>query len=118
MFMPVRIGLRALSSRVRITGELPLVLVFVFLSSWFTEAIGIHALFGAFLAGVVWPRDAMGLSGIADKLEPVAMAVLIPLFFSYTGIRTNIGLLRSGRLWIYELAILTVPVRGTACGAL
>jgi Kef-type K+ transport system membrane component KefB len=117
MFIPVRVGLGFLSSRFAITDELPLVLGFVFLSSWFTESIGIHALFGAFLAGVVWPRDSGDLSGIAEKLEPVALAVLIPLFFSYTGIRTNIGLLTSGSLWIYELAILAVAVGGKAGGA-
>src|SRR5688572_9462160 len=58
MFGPIRIGLRKWGSRIVDRAELPLILIFVFLSSWFTESIGIHALFGAFLAGVVWPRGA------------------------------------------------------------
>ena len=53
---PIRIGLRNWVARFGDIVELPLILIFVFLSSWFTESIGIHALFGAFLAGVVWPR--------------------------------------------------------------
>jgi Kef-type K+ transport system membrane component KefB len=117
MFGPVRIGLRSLSARYPVAGELPLILVFVFLSSWITESIGIHALFGAFVAGVIWPREAIGVTDLAGKLEPAAMSVLIPLFFSYTGIRTNIGLLGSGNLWMYEIAILTVAVAGKAGGA-
>ena len=56
------------------------------------------------------PRLARTIEGIASKLEPVAMAVLIPLFFSYTGIRTDIGLLGSGSLWLYTLGIIAVAV--------
>ena len=117
MFGPIRIGLRKWIARFGDTVELPLILIFVFLSSWFTESIGIHALFGAFVAGVVWPRRSGTIEGIASKLEPVAMAVLIPLFFSYNGIRTDIGLLGSGNLWLYTLGIIAVAVAGKAGGA-
>jgi Kef-type K+ transport system membrane component KefB len=54
---------------------------------------------------------------IAGKLETVAMVVLIPLVFSYTGIRTNIGLVQGASLWLWELAIVGVAVAGKAGGA-
>ncbi len=86
MFAVVRPLLRWLATP---ANELSTLLIFVFLSSWVTELAGFHALFGAFLAGVVWPhRDSAQL---AAKIEPLAMTMLIPLFFSYTGLRTNIG---------------------------
>jgi Kef-type K+ transport system membrane component KefB len=114
---PVRILLRRTSQRYPFINELPSMLVFMFLSSWVTESMGLHALFGAFLAGVVWPRNGELTDATATKLEPVAMTVLIPLFFSYTGIRTNIGLVRGAELWAYELLIIAVAVLGKAGGA-
>jgi Kef-type K+ transport system membrane component KefB len=116
MFFPVRTVLRRLNERFNVALHLPVMLIFVFFSSYITESAGIHVLFGAFLAGVVWPRNGGVIKEIAWKVEPVAMAVLIPLFFSYTGIRTNVGQV-SGRLWWYELAIIAVAVAGKAGGA-
>jgi len=116
MGLPVRLALRALSARVAFSRHFPLILIFVFLSSWATESLGIHALFGAFLAGVIWPRPAGLVDEISRRLEPFAMAILIPLFFSYTGIRTNMGLLAGG-LWIYALAVIALAVAGKAGGA-
>jgi Kef-type K+ transport system membrane component KefB len=66
-------------------------LIFLFLSSWVAELAGFHALFGAFLAGVIWPRGNSNTEDVAAKIEPLAMTMLIPLFFSYTGLRTNVG---------------------------
>ncbi len=93
MFAVIRPALRWLTSRLAVTNELSTMLIFVFLSSWVTELAGFHALFGAFLAGVVWPRSDSNMDDFAAKIEPLAMTLLIPLFFSYTGLRTNIGAL-------------------------
>jgi Kef-type K+ transport system membrane component KefB len=117
MIGPVRILLRMAGQRYAIAKDLPAILIFVFLSSWVTETAGLHALFGAFLAGVVWPRNVTVVEAIAGKLETVAMVVLIPLFFSYTGIRTNVGLVQGASLWLWELAIVGVAVAGKAGGA-
>jgi Kef-type K+ transport system membrane component KefB len=88
-------------------------LIFVFLSSWVTELAGLHALFGAFFAGVIWPRGSMKFEEVSAKIEPIAMAVLIPLFFSYTGLRTNIGVVN----WGLTLIIIAVAVLGKIGGA-
>jgi Kef-type K+ transport system membrane component KefB len=97
MFAVIRPGLRwfmgRFTSRLTVTNELSTMLIFVFLSSWLTELAGFHALFGAFLAGVIWPRSDSNKDDVAAQIEPLAMTMLIPLFFSYTGLRTNVGAL-------------------------
>lgn len=96
-----------------VPNELPAMLIFVFLSSWVTELAGLHALFGAFFAGVVWPRGSVKFEEVSAKIEPIAMAVLIPLFFSYTGLRTNIGSIH----WTYTLIIIALAVVAKVGGA-
>ena len=96
-----------------VPNELSAMLIFVFLSSWVTEAAGLHALVGAFFAGVIWPRGKTKFEEVSAKIEPIAMAVLIPLFFSYTGLRTNIGAVN----WVYTLIIIAVAVLGQVGGA-
>ncbi len=95
-----------------VPNELATMLIFVFLSSWVTELAGLHALFGAFFAGVIWPRGAVKFEEVSAKIEPIAMAVLIPLFFSYTGLRTNIGAIN----WGFTLIIIAVAVAGKIGG--
>jgi len=73
------------------TGDMSLILIIVFLSSWASDYAGIHALFGAFLAGVLCPHAGKFGKNLASVVEPLVITVLLPLFFSYTGIRTNIG---------------------------
>jgi Kef-type K+ transport system membrane component KefB len=117
LVLVVRPILLYFTRRFAITRELSVMLPFAFLSSWATEWIGIHALFGAFFAGVIWPRSSELVEEVTTKLEPVAMIVLIPLFFSYTGIRTNIGLISGGGSWRYEAAILAVAIVAKMGGA-
>jgi Kef-type K+ transport system membrane component KefB len=95
-----------------VPNELAAMLIFVFLSSWVTELAGLHALFGAFAAGVIWPRTNVNFEEVSAKIEPIAMAVLIPLFFSYTGLRTNIGAVD----WGYTAIIIAVAVFGKIGG--
>jgi len=96
-----------------VPNELATMLIFVFLSSWVTELAGLHALFGAFFAGVIWPRGSVKFEEVSAKIEPIAMAVLIPLFFSYTGLRTNIGAVN----WTYTLIIIAIAVVAKIGGA-
>ena len=89
-------------------------------SAWATEALGIHALFGAFLAGTIIPRHAGRLAfatGIADRVEDVVGAVLLPVFFAITGLRTSIGLIVEPGLWGVFLLILLVAVTGKLGGS-
>ncbi|PJZ42646.1 sodium:proton antiporter [Leptospira kmetyi] len=91
--------------------------LFIFLSAWVTEAIGIHALFGAFLAGVVMPDKKELRSNLVDKIEDFSLTVLLPLFFAFTGLRTKFGLLSSSGLWPIFFVILFVAVLGKLGGS-
>ena len=90
-------------------------LIFAFLSSAITELAGFHALFGAFLAGVIWPRGGANMEDGTAKIEPLATTLLIPLFFSYTGLRTNVGAL-GANLGLTALVIATA-IAGKVGGA-
>ncbi len=67
--------------------------VMLFISSFTSEVIGIHALFGAFMAGVIMPNNVQFRNIFIEKMEDVALVIFFPLFFVYTGLRTQIGLL-------------------------
>src|SRR3989441_1247166 len=75
-------------------------LVLLLLPSLATEAIGIHALFGAFLMGSIIPKANGFAQLLADKLEDLVVVLLLPLFFAYSGLRTEIGLLNSPQAWL------------------
>lgn len=69
------------------------------LVSWFAEVIGVHAFFGAFAFGVCVPRKGNLIKELAPKIELLIIEFFLPLYFAYSGIRTNIGALNSGELW-------------------
>ncbi len=69
-------------------------------SSYMTEILGLHALFGAFMAGVVMPSNIKFRKIMTEKVEDVALALFLPLFFVSTGLRTQIGLLNTPELWM------------------
>lgn len=69
------------------------------ISSYITEILGIHALFGAFLAGVIMPQSIGFRRILIEKVESVSLGLLLPLFFVLTGLRTEIGLLNQSHLW-------------------
>ena len=85
-------------------------MIFLLLSVWATEALAVHALFGAFLAGIVMPKGGQLQEGLRDRLESVTLVLLLPLFFAYTGLRTSIALLNSVELWLLCGLIVTVAV--------
>jgi len=84
----------------------------LFLSAYFTELIGLHALFGAFLAGVIMPHATEFKKNMVEKIEDVSLVLLLPLFFAFTGLRTQIGLLNEGHLWVVCFAVIAVAVVG------
>ncbi|HEX6746593.1 MAG TPA: cation:proton antiporter [Longimicrobium sp.] len=96
------------------------VLAIVFLvtlaSAWTTEALGIHALFGAFLAGAVMPRGEGFVHALTGKLEDVTVVLLLPLFFAFTGLRTRIGLVEGAEMWGFCALIVLVAVAGKLGG--
>jgi Kef-type K+ transport system membrane component KefB len=92
------------------------VLVFALTSALVTEAIGFHALFGAFLAGVVMPPDARLRAFLRERLETISSALLLPLFFAFTGLRTEVGLLNDWQSWVVCAAIIAVAIAGKLGG--
>lgn len=94
-----------------------LIFLVLLASAWTAEVIGIHALFGAFLAGVIMPEKMNFKKVITDKVEDVSVILLLPLFFVATGLRTKIGLLNDGYLWLVCGAIVAVAVIGKLGGS-
>ncbi len=86
-------------------------------ASWTTERLGVHPLFGAFMAGLVVPKQEALAAKTAERIESVTLALLLPLFFALTGLRTRIDLLHGGRLWAHALAILLIAIAGKFLGA-
>ncbi len=83
-----------------------------------TEAIGIHALFGAFLAGTVMPAGAAWRGPLRERLTGFAAAGLLPLFFALTGLRTQVGSLQGVQDWLLCGLIVAVAVAGKLGGTL
>ncbi len=98
----------------------PIVAIFfltLILSSYATEVIGIHALFGAFMAGTIMPDNMKFRNILIEKIEDVALVLLLPLFFVFTGLRTEIGLLNDPFLWKITGLIILVAVTGKFIGS-
>jgi Kef-type K+ transport system membrane component KefB len=87
-------------------GMMAPVSIALLLSSLATETIGIHTLFGAFLLGAIIPHDSVLARTITDKLEEFVVVMLLPAFFAFTGLRTQIGLIRGDQWLICGLIIL------------
>jgi len=99
--------------RGRLTDDiLALMLLAMVGSAWITEWLGVHALFGAFLAGVALPKDSDLVSDVSAKLDGVTTTILLPIFFASTGLRTSFGLIHGTELWFYFGLILLVAVVG------
>jgi len=86
-------------------------------SAYLTEIIGIHALFGAFMAGVIMPDNQRFKQILIEKIEDIALVLLLPLFFVYTGLRTEIGLLNDINLWSVCGLVILVAVVGKFGGS-
>jgi Kef-type K+ transport system membrane component KefB/nucleotide-binding universal stress UspA family protein len=95
---------------------LALIYVCVILSAVMTELIGIHFIFGAFLVGALMPKQADLTRVIAEKTEDFVLVVLLPIFFAYSGLKTQIGLLNQPTLWALCGLVLLVAIAGKYCG--
>jgi Kef-type K+ transport system membrane component KefB len=92
------------------------VLVLLMTCAWFTDTIGIYAIFGAFILGTAMPSGFFARR-LTANLEPLVTTFLLPLFFVYSGLNTQIGLVNSPTLWAVTLGILVVSIagKGIAC---
>lgn len=88
------------------------------ISSYLTEILGLHALFGAFIAGVVMPGNIKFRKIMTEKVEDVSLALFLPLFFASTGLRTEIGLLNTPELWAMCGIFILVAIVGKFGGAM
>lgn len=87
------------------------------LGAWFTDRIGLHAVFGAFLMGTAMPRGIVARDLMAG-IHPLTVALLLPLFFTYSGLNTQITLLNSVYMWLICVTVLVVAMvsKAVACG--
>ena len=94
------------------------VMVIVLACSLITEVIGVHALFGAFMAGVIMPESIEFRTFLREKLETFSSSALLPLFFAFTGLRTEIGLLNDWSSWLTTAIIIAVAIAGKLGGSM
>lgn len=123
MFLFVRPILQRLSLRYGQPGQVnktfvAALFIVLFLSALATEVIGIHALFGAFLAGAMMPAAPAFRHWLIARIEDVSLVILLPLFFAFTGLKTQVGLLNNGTLWLVCGLIILVAVLGKFGGSL
>ncbi|NJP12228.1 MAG: universal stress protein [Leptolyngbyaceae cyanobacterium RU_5_1] len=88
----------------------------VVISALITEMIGVHLIFGAFLLGAVMPKHEGLTRELAQKTEDFVLTFLLPIFFAYSGLRTQIGLLNSPILWLLCGLVLAVAIVGKYVG--
>ncbi|RYE25540.1 MAG: hypothetical protein EOP51_03815 [Sphingobacteriales bacterium] len=122
MLLVVRALLKRLSKRtndIKLVNQSTVAIIFLvlLLSAYCCEMIGIHALFGAFMAGVVMPAEWNFRNLIISKIEDVSMILFLPIFFVLTGLRTQIGLLNDPSLWLICLLIIALAVLGKFGGS-
>jgi K+:H+ antiporter len=102
-----------LESRGRVSEEgIALIFIAVLLSALTTEYIGVNAIFGAFLLGSVIPHDSRVASEVTHRLEDIVKVILLPVFFAYTGMRTELGLLTTVEDWLFCGLIILVATVG------
>ncbi|MDE3172212.1 MAG: cation:proton antiporter, partial [Gemmatimonadota bacterium] len=117
MAFGVRRALRLVERRFVKQGRLTqdmvaLVAVALLASAWTTERLGIHALFGAFAMGAVMPKNPKLVRALMERLEDLTVVVFLPLFFAYTGLRTQVGLLQGSAAWVSFGLVLAAAVGG------
>lgn len=97
--------------------QLALMLLLVLASALMTEYLGIHLLFGAFLMGAIMPKEHRFVRYVMDRFETITVTLLLPLFFAFTGLRTNIGLVKGPEMWTYCGLIILVATVGKLGGS-
>lgn len=99
-------------------GLLAVLFTFIFASALCTEMIGIHALFGAFLAGVCMPPDSGLRQFLRSRLETFSTVLLLPLFFAFTGLRMQIGLVAGWESWAVCAGLIVMAIAGKLGGGM
>eukprot|EP01111_Echinosteliopsis_oligospora_P016677 TRINITY_DN7013_c0_g1_i1.p1 TRINITY_DN7013_c0_g1~~TRINITY_DN7013_c0_g1_i1.p1 ORF type:complete len:753 (+),score=196.67 TRINITY_DN7013_c0_g1_i1:68-2260(+) len=124
MFFPVRMMLLKVAHRSGRQNKtkiqvIAFMLVLMFICAWFTEIIGVHSIFGSFILGVITPREHRFAINITERIEDFIVIVLLPLYFTYSGLRTNINSIASAKAWgLTVLIIITACVGKIGAGTL
>jgi Kef-type K+ transport system membrane component KefB len=99
-------------------GVMILVLSFMIAAALTTQVIGIHALFGAFLAGAVMPHKEAFRENLTVRLQNFSSLFLLPLFFAFSGLRTQVGSLNDGASWLICAGIIAIATAGKFGGSM
>jgi Kef-type K+ transport system membrane component KefB len=99
------------------SGWFAAIVVGVLLSAYITEAIDIDVIFGGFIMGMAMPRHARLTEEVTRRVEDFVVTLLLPLFFVYTGLKTNITLLDRPELWLITLGLIALAILGKLAGA-
>ncbi|KAG6872565.1 hypothetical protein C0995_008838 [Termitomyces sp. Mi166 len=94
------------------TGMMTLTLVLVLASAFFTDIIGVHPIFGGFVAGLIIPHENGYAISLVERLEDLVTLVFLPIYFALSGLRTNLGLMNTGKIWGYTILICVVAFFG------
>ncbi len=97
--------------------RLAFMMLAVFTASLCTERLGLHLLFGAFMMGAIMPKEPKFVQYILDRFETVTVTLLLPLFFAFTGLRTDIALVKGPQMWMYCGLIVLVATVGKLGGS-
>jgi Kef-type K+ transport system membrane component KefB len=109
---------RGFASDESVTADaIAVVFVGLLLSAFATESIGIHALFGSFLFGALIPHDSPLARVVVGKLTDVVVVLFLPLFFAFTGLRTQVGLVSGFEQWLLCALVIAVAVAGKFGGS-
>ncbi|TFK34191.1 Sodium/hydrogen exchanger family-domain-containing protein, partial [Crucibulum laeve] len=118
LLFPVKMALKWLARK---TGSIEsgpsvfymtVIMMVLFGSAFFTDVIGVHAIFGAFVAGLIVPREGGLAIALTEKLEDMVSILFLPLYFTLSGLSTDLGLLDNGITWGYTIAIMVLAFTG------
>lgn len=124
MLFPVRYVMRYLITRFTndmVTGEpcqlsMLMILVCCFILAFFTDIIGIHPIFGAFMCGIIVPRTRGYAVKVTERIEELVQVLMIPIYFCLAGLNVNLGLLSEGVDWGYTIGIICLAMVGKVVG--
>ncbi|KAH8598932.1 Sodium/hydrogen exchanger family-domain-containing protein [Bisporella sp. PMI_857] len=91
-------------------------ILLVLFSSWFTAIIGVHAIFGAFVVGLICPHEGGFAIKLTEKIEDLVTVLFLPLYFALSGLSTDIGLLNDGTTWGYVIGVIAIAFTGKIVG--
>lgn len=96
--------------------DMAVIVLLILVSSFYTDIIGVHSIFGAFLIGIIIPRQNSFVVRVTEKLEDFISVILLPLYFTVAGLEIDLGLLNDGITWGYIFAIIFTAIGSKLIG--